>query len=567
MTRYFKKYSLHYRSLLAMGVPIMVGQLGVILTGFVDNIMVGHHTTAELSAASFVNNIFMLPLMFATGFAMGITPLIGEQTGRNELPQAGQIFRYGLFANGILAASLILIMGTLYFFLDRMGLPQELLPLMRPYYLLHLIGLVPVLLFNAFKQFADGTTDTLTPMFILLSSNLLNIIGNTVLIYGYAGFPEWGLFGAGVSTLTARIFTIVAGGQLKVQRFLHAVGALPVAFPAGVCRPQRLPIPEVELPAGAGHLVRADVLLTPQAALGVIDQQPGPVTARFRAGNVQIVAAVQRTAHRLLHIGKAACVQHTGNFCGDAAVPGHHAVGREIIKRLVDDAEAPGSALCHAPAAQAAELEIRGLGAVELVQGVFLEEQRIAHAGGRAGERPVAAHGDGIAVRRDAPVAEPVGGVAQAAGVDDVFLVAAAPHPVVALGDVIEVRHPALHAHRAFQRDAARLAAVQAGPQRTVCPLHQRAVKAVAARRHPHPQGIFFHVVHHKVAIQFFPHASLLRSGARHGHGVPLGKQLLRARRRDAAVFQRDGGPAAGNCAVHFQRAGAAPGVCLILHL
>ena len=96
MTRYFKKYSLHYRSLLAMGVPIMVGQLGVILTGFVDNIMVGHHTTAELSAASFVNNIFMLPLMFATGFAMGITPLIGEQTGRNELPQAGQIFRYGL---------------------------------------------------------------------------------------------------------------------------------------------------------------------------------------------------------------------------------------------------------------------------------------------------------------------------------------------------------------------------------------------------------------------------------------------------------------------------------------
>ena len=113
MTRYFKKYSLHYRSLLAMGVPIMVGQLGVILTGFVDNIMVGHHTTAELSAASFVNNIFMLPLMFATGFAMGITPLIGEQTGRNELPQAGQIFRYGLFANGILAASRISFAGIL----------------------------------------------------------------------------------------------------------------------------------------------------------------------------------------------------------------------------------------------------------------------------------------------------------------------------------------------------------------------------------------------------------------------------------------------------------------------
>lgn len=218
MASIFRRYAPHYRSLLAMGVPIMVGQLGIILTGFVDNIMVGHHATEELSAASFVNNIFMLPLMFATGFAMGITPLIGEQTGRNELLRAGQTFRYGLYANAILAVILIGIMGTLYFFLDRLGLPAELLPLMRPYYLLHLVGLIPVLLFNAFKHFADGTTDTLTPMFILLASNLLNIIGNALLIYGYAGFPEWGLFGAGVSTLIARIFTIAAGWGIFLYR-------------------------------------------------------------------------------------------------------------------------------------------------------------------------------------------------------------------------------------------------------------------------------------------------------------------------------------------------------------
>lgn len=218
MASIFRRYAPHYRSLLAMGVPIMVGQLGIILTGFVDNIMVGHHATEELSAASFVNNIFMLPLMFATGFAMGITPLIGEQTGRNELLRAGQTFRYGLYANAILAVILISIMGTLYFFLDRLGLPAELLPLMRPYYLLHLVGLIPVLLFNAFKHFADGTTDTLTPMFILLASNLLNIIGNALLIYGYAGFPEWGLFGAGVSTLIARIFTIAAGWGIFLYR-------------------------------------------------------------------------------------------------------------------------------------------------------------------------------------------------------------------------------------------------------------------------------------------------------------------------------------------------------------
>ena len=205
------RYRTHYRSILLMGLPIMVGQIGTILTGFVDNIMVGHHLTEELSAASFVNNIFMLPLMFAYGFAMGITPIAGEQTGRGEQEQAGLTFRYGAYANIILCALLALIMGGLYFFLDRLNLPAELLPYIRPYYLLQLACLLPVLLFNAFKQFADGTTDTLTPMYILLASNALNILGNILLIYGYAGFPEWGLVGAGVSTLLSRCFTVAAG--------------------------------------------------------------------------------------------------------------------------------------------------------------------------------------------------------------------------------------------------------------------------------------------------------------------------------------------------------------------
>lgn len=207
----FAKYRSHYRSILLMGVPIMVGQVGTILVGFIDNIMVGHHMTEELSAASFVNNIFMLPLMFAYGFAMGITPLTGEQTGRGEQEQAGRTFRYGLRTNAVLALAMLLVMGGLYFFLDRLNLPPELLPIIRPYYLIQLVCLLPVLLFNAFKQFADGTTDTLTPMYILLASNAVNIVGNVFLIFGYAGFPEWGLIGAGVSTLIARLFAITAG--------------------------------------------------------------------------------------------------------------------------------------------------------------------------------------------------------------------------------------------------------------------------------------------------------------------------------------------------------------------
>ena len=90
------------------------------------------------------------------------------------------------------------------------GAPVELLPLMRPYYLVLLISLIFVLLFNAFKQFSEGVNDTMTPMFILLGGNVVNIVGNWLLIYGKCGFPEMGLLGAGIATLSSRIIMLLA---------------------------------------------------------------------------------------------------------------------------------------------------------------------------------------------------------------------------------------------------------------------------------------------------------------------------------------------------------------------
>ena len=88
-------------------------------------------------------------------------------------------------------------MGIMYLNVHRMGQPEELLPLIRPHLLLQLTSLVFVMMFNSFKQFADGITDTKTSMWIMLSANLLNIIGNSLLIYGVWGLPALGLTGAG----------------------------------------------------------------------------------------------------------------------------------------------------------------------------------------------------------------------------------------------------------------------------------------------------------------------------------------------------------------------------------
>lgn len=102
------------------------------------------------------------------------------------------------------------VYAVLYFFLDRLGQPAELLPYVRPYYLINLASIPFVCWLNGLKQLFDATTDTKTPMWILLGGNALNIVGNWLLIYGHGGFPELGITGAGISTLLARITMFLA---------------------------------------------------------------------------------------------------------------------------------------------------------------------------------------------------------------------------------------------------------------------------------------------------------------------------------------------------------------------
>ena len=186
----------------------MIGQLGMIILGFADTMMVGHHSTTELGAASFVNNIINLVIITATGFSYGLTPIVGGLFGREELPQAGRALRCALLANLMAGAIMMAALGILYFNVGNIGQPKEILPYIKPYYLVLLASIPFVMLFNAFKQFTDSITETRTSMWILLSGNLLNIIGNYVLIYGKAGMPEMGVVGAGVATLLSRVVMV-----------------------------------------------------------------------------------------------------------------------------------------------------------------------------------------------------------------------------------------------------------------------------------------------------------------------------------------------------------------------
>lgn len=203
----FKSYLNDYKRIARLGLPIVVGQAGMIIVGFADNIMVGRYTTAALSSASFVNNVFNMASLACMGFTYGITPLVGALSGRGEERKIGRVMRDAVLINVLYTLLVMLCMGALYLNLDRLGQPEELMPLIKPYYLLYLVGLLPMTLYNVWAQCSYGMKGTKMPMWIILGANLLNVGGNYLLIYGNCGFPELGLFGAGLATLLARVMT------------------------------------------------------------------------------------------------------------------------------------------------------------------------------------------------------------------------------------------------------------------------------------------------------------------------------------------------------------------------
>ena len=200
----------HYRELLSIGFPIIIGQLGTIILGFADTLMIGHHSTPELAAAGLVNNIFGLVFVSYMGFTYGLTPIIGKLYGEERTDCIGQKVRNSFFANMLTGAIFTAVLILLYLNLAHIGQPEELLSLIRPYFLVNLASVLFMGIFFTMKQFLDGIGKTKVAMWAMIGGNVVNILGNWVLIYGVSGFPELGLLGAGISTLVSRILMALA---------------------------------------------------------------------------------------------------------------------------------------------------------------------------------------------------------------------------------------------------------------------------------------------------------------------------------------------------------------------
>ncbi len=202
------QYTKEFKYNLNLAAPVMLGMLGHTFVSLVDNIMVGQLGAAELAAVSLGNSFVFIAMSVGIGFSTAITPLVAEADTENNFAKGKSALKHGLFlctALGIVLFVLLLLAKPLMYIMDQ---PEEVVVLAIPYLDLVAFSLIPLIVFQAFKQFSDGLSLTKYPMYATILANVINVVLNYLLIFGKFGFPEMGIVGAAIGTLISRVVMV-----------------------------------------------------------------------------------------------------------------------------------------------------------------------------------------------------------------------------------------------------------------------------------------------------------------------------------------------------------------------
>lgn len=210
-----------YLRTLQIALPIMISYLGHMVVGLADSIMIGQVGTVPLAAASLVNSILILVMVLGFGLSHGITPLVAAAADNKRKAGFSPLLYNSIVQNILAGIAMVLVLLTIYPLVYYLGQPHDVVLEGEPYMAIMALSLLPLMVFQGFKQFAEGLSFTLYAMIVSLVANLLNILLNYLLIYGNWGFPELGLAGAGYASFISRIVlaVLIAGYVLLHPHF------------------------------------------------------------------------------------------------------------------------------------------------------------------------------------------------------------------------------------------------------------------------------------------------------------------------------------------------------------
>lgn len=204
-----KNYTQEFKRNIQLAYPIVLGMLGHNLIGLVDNIMVGHLGATQLAAVSLANSFVFIALSVGIGFSTAITPLVAQNDAKGDVDGVRNTFHHGLVMCTVLG---VVLFSLIYFgkgAIAYMKQPAEVVEMAKPFLDVVAFSLIPVVMFQGYKQFSDGMSQTKYSMYAILFSNILHFICNYGLINGIGFLPKMGIMGAAYGTLISRVFMVL----------------------------------------------------------------------------------------------------------------------------------------------------------------------------------------------------------------------------------------------------------------------------------------------------------------------------------------------------------------------
>jgi MATE family multidrug resistance protein len=206
------------RELVALAIPVVTVQVGMMLMGVVDTIMVGHVSPTDLAAVALGNLYFFSATVFGMGTLFALDPIVSQAIGAGDAESLARGLQRGILLAAGLAVLATLLVLPARWVLILFRQPPDVIPVAVGYARMAAPGILPFYVYIVFRQTLQAMGRLAPIVWTIALANLANVGFNWVLVYGNLGAPPLGAMGA--------------GGASSLSRWLMAMGVLAAAWAA-----------------------------------------------------------------------------------------------------------------------------------------------------------------------------------------------------------------------------------------------------------------------------------------------------------------------------------------------
>ena len=212
-------------AVLRLAAPVVLTQVGMMLMGVVDAMMLGRHSELALAAGALGNSVGFGLMSLPMGILMALDPLVAQAFGAGDHRRVSNHLKRGLILAAALAVPLSAVMWRTEDALRLLGQQPEIITDGAAYLRALIAGNLPFLLFVALRQTLQAMSLVRPAVIAIIVANLFNVVANYTLIFGHFGFPALGVAGSAYATSLSRwvmLLTIFAASFPVLRRYLRA---------------------------------------------------------------------------------------------------------------------------------------------------------------------------------------------------------------------------------------------------------------------------------------------------------------------------------------------------------